>query len=336
MSRSSGQSEARIPVFKSPNKLGTYTWYLPSPRIEPQTCGVELLELPKSDFRFWFPNPKRTWEWLLAPQRLQAHQLQRMKIRDQNASHSTLFHQYPAKLQKFLSSDFRFSFIFPIYTRNALLGTKPLRVDIPLRHFRRQHEQLTQFERRRIIGMMEAGWSDRRVASQLGRFDCVVRRCHLHEDQAQYALDRPVVEKTTTSRPLRVLPLKPTNRRLRLDWCRARGNWIAAEWNQDVFSEESRFNLISDDNRVRVWRPRGERLNLPLLYSDTPLLQLAMLGLIWQGCHKTVSALLLPFFDLPDAQICLQSSISGIIWNDASWAFHKFERTTGKVTANME
>ncbi|GFX81988.1 transposable element Tcb2 transposase [Trichonephila clavipes] len=26
-------------------------------------------------------------------------------------------------------------------------------------------------------------------------------------------------------------------------------------------SDESRFNLSSDDNRVRVWRPRGERLN---------------------------------------------------------------------------
>ncbi|GFW71056.1 hypothetical protein TNCV_191471 [Trichonephila clavipes] len=27
------------------------------------------------------------------------------------------------------------------------------------------------------------------------------------------------------------------------------------------FSDESRFNLSSDDNRVRVWRPRGEHLN---------------------------------------------------------------------------
>ncbi|GFT38951.1 transposable element Tcb2 transposase [Trichonephila clavipes] len=33
------------------------------------------------------------------------------------------------------------------------------------------------------------------------------------------------------------------------------------EWNQVVFNDESRFNLSSDDNRVRVWRPRGERLN---------------------------------------------------------------------------
>ncbi|GFX15013.1 transposable element Tcb2 transposase [Trichonephila clavipes] len=33
------------------------------------------------------------------------------------------------------------------------------------------------------------------------------------------------------------------------------------EWNQVFFSDESRFNLSSDDNRVRVWRPHGERLN---------------------------------------------------------------------------
>ncbi|GFX43118.1 transposable element Tcb2 transposase [Trichonephila clavipes] len=53
-------------------------------------------------------------------------------------------------------------------------------------------------------------------------------------------------------RPLRVLPLTPTHRSLRLEWSRARGNWIAAEWNQVVFSNESRFKLSSDDNRVRV------------------------------------------------------------------------------------
>ncbi|GFW51160.1 transposable element Tcb2 transposase [Trichonephila clavipes] len=62
-------------------------------------------------------------------------------------------------------------------------------------------------------------------------------------------------------RPLRVLPLTPTHRHLRLEWCRARGNWTAAKWSQVVFRDESIFNLSSDDNRVRVWRPRGERLN---------------------------------------------------------------------------
>ncbi|GFX40042.1 transposable element Tcb1 transposase [Trichonephila clavipes] len=100
---------------------------------------------------------------------------------------------------------------------------------MPLRRFRRQYGQLSQFERVKIIGMMEAGWSVKLVARHLGHSDCVVKRsrserCHLHEDQAQDALDRPsrrglLVEKTTTS-----------------------------------------FNLSSDDNRVRVWRPRGEHL----------------------------------------------------------------------------
>ncbi|GFX87866.1 transposable element Tcb2 transposase [Trichonephila clavipes] len=48
---------------------------------------------------------------------------------------------------------------------------------MPLRRFQRQYEQLTQFERRRIICMMEAEWSTRRVARQLDHSDCVVRSC---------------------------------------------------------------------------------------------------------------------------------------------------------------
>ncbi|GFV14002.1 transposable element Tcb2 transposase [Trichonephila clavipes] len=48
---------------------------------------------------------------------------------------------------------------------------------MPLRRFRRQYEQLSQSKRGRIIGMMQTGWSARRVARQLGRSDCVVRRC---------------------------------------------------------------------------------------------------------------------------------------------------------------
>ncbi|GFX88851.1 transposable element Tcb2 transposase [Trichonephila clavipes] len=86
---------------------------------------------------------------------------------------------------------------------------------------------------------------------------------------------RRLVEGHLTSRcPSRVLPLTPTHRRLRLEWCRARGNQTAAEWNQVVFSDESRFNLSSDDNRVHVCRPRDERLNPAFVYSHTPLPQL--------------------------------------------------------------
>ncbi|GFV41197.1 transposable element Tcb2 transposase [Trichonephila clavipes] len=51
-------------------------------------------------------------------------------------------------------------------------------------------------------------------------------------------------------RPLRVLPTTSTHRRLHLQWCHAREDWTAMEWNQVVFSDESRFNLSSDDNCI--------------------------------------------------------------------------------------
>ncbi|GFU74995.1 transposable element Tcb2 transposase [Trichonephila clavipes] len=53
----------------------------------------------------------------------------------------------------------------------------------------------------------------------------------------------------------------PTHRRLHLKWCHVRGKWTAAKWNQVVFSDESRLNLSSDDNSVRVRRSSDERLN---------------------------------------------------------------------------
>ncbi|GFX22704.1 transposable element Tcb2 transposase [Trichonephila clavipes] len=63
-------------------------------------------------------------------------------------------------------------------------------------------------------------------------------------------------------RPLRMLPLTPTHLRLHLEWCHARGNRTAANGTKSsLVTRESRFNLSIDDNRVRVWRPRGEHLN---------------------------------------------------------------------------
>ncbi|GFV08924.1 uncharacterized protein TNCV_3821671 [Trichonephila clavipes] len=47
---------------------------------------------------------------------------------------------------------------------------------MPLRHFRIQYEQLSQFERREMIDMMKAGCSARRVARHLDRYYSVVRK----------------------------------------------------------------------------------------------------------------------------------------------------------------
>ncbi|GFV98477.1 HTH_Tnp_Tc3_2 domain-containing protein [Trichonephila clavipes] len=51
------------------------------------------------------------------------------------------------------------------------------RTRMPLRRNRRQYEQLTDFDRGRIIGLREAGWSNRRIGRHLGRSDMVVARC---------------------------------------------------------------------------------------------------------------------------------------------------------------
>ncbi|GFX72292.1 transposable element Tc1 transposase [Trichonephila clavipes] len=57
-----------------------------------------------------------------------------------------------------------------------------------------------------------------------------------------------------SKRPLNALPLTPEHRQLRLQWCQARSMWNVTDWQKVVFSDESRFVLGTDDNRVRVWR----------------------------------------------------------------------------------
>ncbi|GFT53557.1 HTH_Tnp_Tc3_2 domain-containing protein [Trichonephila clavipes] len=72
-------------------------------------------------------------------------------------------------------------------------------------------------------------------------------------------------------RPLRVLPLTPTHQCLRLEWCRAGGNWTAAEWNQvvlatnpDSISAVMTIVFVCGDSVVNA-------SILPLFYSNTPL-----------------------------------------------------------------
>ncbi|GFX45543.1 transposable element Tcb2 transposase [Trichonephila clavipes] len=97
-----------------------------------------------------------------------------------------------------------------------------------LRSFRRQYEQLSQFERGRI-GMMEAGWLARRVARQLCHSDCAVAPS-LGAPVSSRTIPRLMAEGHLGSwHPLRVLPLTPTYLLLHLEWCHTRGNRTAAE-----------------------------------------------------------------------------------------------------------
>ncbi|GFV90515.1 transposable element Tc1 transposase [Trichonephila clavipes] len=63
--------------------------------------------------------------------------------------------------------------------------------------------------------------------------------------------------------PFSALPLTPEHWQLRLQWCQARSMWNVTDWQKVVLSDESRFVLGTDDNRVRVWRKPVERYNSP-------------------------------------------------------------------------
>ncbi|GFX88400.1 transposable element Tcb1 transposase [Trichonephila clavipes] len=134
---------------------------------------------------------------------------------------------------------------------------------MPLRRNRRQYEQLTDFDRDRIIGLREAGWSNRRIGRHLGRSDMVVARCWqqwITEVPSRETIRRRLTEVGLRSRrPLRRLPLTPHHRQCRLDFCRPRATWSVTDWRHVVFSDESRFSISADDHHTRVWRRSGQR-----------------------------------------------------------------------------
>ncbi|GFX47621.1 transposable element Tcb1 transposase [Trichonephila clavipes] len=80
-------------------------------------------------------------------------------------------------------------------------------------------------------------------------------------------------------RPLLGLPLTQNRRCLRHQWCDERGMW-AAEWNEVVFTDESRICLQHQDGRIRVRRHHGERmLNSYVMHRHTgPALGIMLWG----------------------------------------------------------
>ncbi|GFT02550.1 transposable element Tcb1 transposase [Trichonephila clavipes] len=70
-------------------------------------------------------------------------------------------------------------------------------------------------------------------------------------------------------RPLLVLPLMQNHRRLLRQWGDERRMRVA-EWNEAIFTDESRIFLHHQDGQIRVWRHRGERmLNSCFLHRRT-------------------------------------------------------------------
>ncbi|GFU45424.1 transposable element Tcb1 transposase [Trichonephila clavipes] len=72
-----------------------------------------------------------------------------------------------------------------------------------------------------------------------------------------------------SARPLLGLPLTQNHKHLRYQWCDERRMWVA-EWNEVVFTDESRICLQHHDGRIRVCKHRGERmLNSCVMHRNT-------------------------------------------------------------------
>ncbi|GFX68800.1 transposable element Tcb2 transposase [Trichonephila clavipes] len=59
--------------------------------------------------------------------------------------------------------------------------------------------------------------------------------------------------------PVRCVPLTATHCRLRLTWSIEHALWTPQQWSCVMFSDESRFSLLSDSRRTLIWRAPGTR-----------------------------------------------------------------------------
>ncbi|GFV39783.1 transposable element Tcb1 transposase [Trichonephila clavipes] len=108
---------------------------------------------------------------------------------------------------------------------------------------------------------------DRRIVRQ-ALVDPTVTRSTIRADVGvaivPQTISRHLAEENLKSkRPFRALPLTTESRQLRLQWCKARSMGNVTDWQKVVFSDESRFVLRTDDNRIRMWRLPGQRDNSP-------------------------------------------------------------------------
>lgn len=181
---------------------------------------------------------------------------------------------------------------------------------MPRRPKKATFQQLAQFERGRIIGLREGGFSYRAIAARVQRSSSTVMRVWkqwIDENRTtrktgsgrrkvtsmrddRHLVRMAVTDRTASSRqlaahwstatgvalcassirrrllrrglrvrtPLYRIPLTQNHRRMRLQWAHEHRDW-RADWQQVVFSDESRFNLWHHDGRIRVRRYAGER-----------------------------------------------------------------------------
>ncbi|GFT62065.1 transposable element Tcb2 transposase [Trichonephila clavipes] len=79
-------------------------------------------------------------------------------------------------------------------------------------------------------------------------------------------------------RPMVCVRLTSRHRRDRREWATEHVNWRRNEWNNVLFSDESRFSVHPDNRRIFIWRDRSSRNKI--LRSCTEVSDLAV-GECW-------------------------------------------------------
>ncbi|GFV87396.1 transposable element Tcb1 transposase [Trichonephila clavipes] len=140
-------------------------------------------------------------------------------------------------------------------------------------------DQVSEFNRGRIVAYRDCGLPFRESGSRVGRNQTTVtlicdrwmqegtkdRRGRSHPPQCTTSLSARTIRRRlqqsglSARRPLLGMPLTQNHRRLRHQWCDERKMW-AAEWKEVVFTDKSYICLPYHDCRIRVWRHHGERM----------------------------------------------------------------------------
>ncbi|GFV53703.1 transposable element Tcb1 transposase [Trichonephila clavipes] len=160
---------------------------------------------------------------------------------------------------------------------------------MPRRKQRSAFDQVSEFDRGRIVANRGCEISFREIRSRVGRNQTTVKRIYhrwmqegttnrrgrSHPPQCTTSLSARTIRRRlqqsglSARRPLLGLQLTQSHGRFRRQWCDKRRMW-AAEWNEVVFTDESRICLQHHDGRIRVWRHRGERmLNSCVMHHHT-------------------------------------------------------------------
>ncbi|GFX36081.1 transposable element Tcb1 transposase [Trichonephila clavipes] len=128
-------------------------------------------------------------------------------------------------------------------------------------------DQVSEFDRGRIVAHRECGLSFREIGSRFVRNQTTENLAHdskgslSHITNIESVTHHSVSARTirrrlqqsglSTRRRLLGLPLTQNHRRLLRQWCDERRKW-AAEWNEVVFIDKSHICLQHHDIRIRV------------------------------------------------------------------------------------